>query len=209
MATPYRGIVYGKQDVVLIRWNHLAAKQGFVRSGLVRLVIKRYIHNEPPVIIGKVCINPKIEHEMLQLAPVKYNLVRSEDPEINEWFKEMARKKVRVAALVKELMKRSIVLVGTLEEEWIPSYFDIEVMNNNIQLPSSYATSYLEDIKPQMNVGWKPARKEETAKVEVKQVGELLKEEGISIEPIKPIKAEGRIDIGKKKTIVSGKACKY
>ena len=179
MKTPYKAIVYGKSDIGLLRWNYLASRNDeAIRSYLIRTVIMRYLHNESPIIIGKICILPEIAEDMKKLAPVKFNLVKSDDPEINAWFEQMSEQNIKVAKVIKELMKRSLEIVASPAEEWVPSYFEIDLFLNKYRRGvTSDMTAVSTPTSQPVYVSYKPAAKitDTTSSEEDKPIGKSEK----------------------------------
>lgn len=121
-------ITLSQKDVVIIKWvNKIMAENDKGRlSFLVKQALLYYIHNHSFICLGKICLSEKDN----SIEKARINLWLDDVPELIMWLDELASKKVKSNAVIREILKHSIEIVSDESEEWIPTYVDIELLMN-------------------------------------------------------------------------------
>lgn len=118
-----------KTDGVLITWHKAvtALNNRGLLSFLVKEALKQYIRTGETICIGKIFLPDTIIMDEEKYPAI--NLYIDDSPEIMEWKQSQKEQGRKAMSLLRDILKQSIQIVESSEQEWIPSYFDIEKMS--------------------------------------------------------------------------------
>lgn len=112
-----------KRDVVLNRWWRVVkAKEEGLLSIFIREAILHYIRTQSFKDIGHIYVSK--EDEVLS-QPHCINVWIGGCEEIKNWISER-NENCSLSQLLREILRRSITLVSSPSEEWIPGYLEME-----------------------------------------------------------------------------------
>ena len=119
-----------KKDGILITWRNAVLDQNDrgLLSFLFKKAIIHYIKTGNTLCIGKIYLPDRI---MIEKEP-SLNVFIGDSSEILELVSNNARASSK---LLREILKQSIQIVDGMEEQWIPTYLDIERMERTSHLP--------------------------------------------------------------------------
>lgn len=117
-------IVATKKDILLSNWiSVVKAKQDRgLLSFLAKQAIIYYVNNNQFLCIGKIYVKELEKQESINLN------IDSVTPEVKKWFSDIKNNNIKLGTMLKSVLEKSIIPVNTKEEEWIPTYFDINMV---------------------------------------------------------------------------------
>lgn len=110
-----------KKDGILISWRNAVLDQNDrgLLSFLFKKAIIHYVKTGDTLCIGKIYLPDRILIE----KEVSLNIFIGDSPEIMDLVSNNAKASLN---LLREILKQSIQIADRMEEEWIPTYLDIE-----------------------------------------------------------------------------------
>lgn len=133
-----------KKDAYFAHWLYVVKKQDV--RGLMGFLIKQllihYINYGEIVCVGKIHYSEE-EFNNASKVPVISTYV-DDSPEILEWLKQLKASKSKMGAVIRDILKLSIEIIPDNEPEWIPSFFDFDLINRK-KMSGFAVTSVLEE----------------------------------------------------------------
>lgn len=127
MATT-KSVHLGKKDALLIEWKRkVTEKDEFgLLSFLVRQALLSYLHTGNFVCVGKIQFNI-IKNTSSDIITLQRSY--ADAPEIDQWLSHPTQSGIKHSKLIRHILKNSIQVVETPEEEYIPNFYDFETIS--------------------------------------------------------------------------------
>lgn len=119
-----------QNEAYLARWVELVREQETrgLMTYLLRQIMLHYIRYGEIICIGK--IHYSLEEYAERNRTIVLTAYIQDCPEIQEWIDENVRYgNTKNSTLVRDILKRAVQVVADDQPEWIPSFFDIDVIN--------------------------------------------------------------------------------
>ena len=130
-------IRFRKRDGILISWRNAVANQNDrgLLSFLFKKAIIHYINTGDTICVGKIYLPDRILIEEKN----SLNVFIGDAPEIIDFVSRNAKAS---SNLMREILKQSIQIAERMEEQWVPTYLDIEKMEraHNPTMPARPVT---------------------------------------------------------------------
>lgn len=111
------GLYLGAKDEDLKRWYSLLKERELEQSFFIKQAILSHIAGKK-IVLGKVC-------RMSSPEPIRTSFsVSITDTEIIDLFTALEKTKVKISPYLKRIIRSYLSLVGSQDEEFIPTYFD-------------------------------------------------------------------------------------
>lgn len=139
MAAKYKSIqLKGRRDSNIAQWCVLVKEQwsGGI-SYLVKKAIRNYMEHGTFICIGK--IHQCVEEERILSQQPYISLWIGDSPDIEQWIDMVGKNSIRPSTLMREIIRKSIIIIPDNEDEWIPSCLDFgsdifDIANNTLPL---------------------------------------------------------------------------
>lgn len=125
-------IPVGPKEAIIQKWLEVVrTRKENTISFLVEQAILSYIKKGEFIVVGKIHFNSK---EDVYEKRTSINLYFDEGSEIATWLEQIKGSSIKATAVIREIIKHSIIVVAESEEEHIPSYLEFDLLNT-YQIP--------------------------------------------------------------------------
>lgn len=172
-----KSIGIGKKDAIIHKWRETVKNQEErMVSFIVKQALLSFVKTGNFIEVGRIHFDPKKDVVSGRLPPI--NLWLDDTPELIEWVNVLNDKKIPISKAVKEILHRSIKVVPTNEDEYIPSYYDFMQQTNSV-IQILQTTSGVIDNDIQKNTSYIKISGENSKDLKTRSSGIMLKKDGV------------------------------
>lgn len=148
-------ISLGRKDALIKYWI-IRIKNENEEDGMLSFLVKQallyYIRYQDFVVISKIHFSKEDSNIITTDTNGKrmaINLWLSDYPEILEWIEQISQRGFKSSSLIREIIKKSILIAPDEEPEWFPTYCDFDMVSqlNKLSTLLKNTDSNNEEIK--------------------------------------------------------------